>query len=56
MWVLVWLQVVAGMPLGFFQLGTYESRTICDQYRQKAEVMVINTNISVNCLQVLVND
>jgi hypothetical protein len=50
MWVLVWMQLISGMPVDHFQLGSYESKTICDQYRQKAEVMVTHSGIAVACL------
>ena len=50
MWVLVWMQLISGMPVDHFQLGSYESRTMCDQYRQKAEVMVTHSGIAVACL------
>ena len=52
MWVLVWVQIISGMPAEYFQLGVYESKVICEQVRQKAEMMVTHNGIVVACLGV----
>jgi len=50
MWVLVWLQLTSGMPLDYFQLGQYNNRKICEQQREKAEVMITHNGITVACI------
>jgi hypothetical protein len=52
MWVLVWIQFVVGMPLAHFQLNSFESRTICEQYKEMAKVMITDNNMTVACLNV----
>jgi len=52
MWVLVWVQIISGMPAEYFQLGVYESKVICEQVKQKAEMMVTHNGIVVACLGV----
>ena len=52
MWVLVWMQLTIGMPLQYYQLNSFDSRTICDQYRQRAEILVTANNMTVACLNV----
>jgi len=51
-WILVWLQVTAGMPVEHYQLDTFGSRTLCEQYRQVAQVLVADNDMSVVCLSV----
>jgi len=51
-WILIWLQVTAGMPVEHYQLNTFESQTMCDQYRQRAEMLVSDNNMKVVCLSV----
>ena len=47
MWILIWLQLTSGQPLDYFQLGMYDSRKICEQQKEKAEVIIIHNGISV---------
>jgi hypothetical protein len=57
MWVLVWLQLTSGMPLDYFQLGTYDDKNICEQHRKKAEVMIVHNGMSVQCIEIeMAND
>jgi len=51
-WVLVWLQLVPGMPLEYFQISYYESKTICERVKQRASVMVTETSMILACLDV----
>jgi len=51
-WVLVWIQLITGMPLEYYQLDSFDSRTVCEQYRQRAEILVTHTNMTVVCLSV----
>tara|TARA_R110000824_G_scaffold30228_1_gene99745 strand:+ start:194 stop:370 length:177 start_codon:yes stop_codon:yes gene_type:complete len=50
MWVLVWLQLISGMPLDYFQLGVYDTKKMCELNKQKAQVMIIHNGISVQCI------
>jgi len=43
---------MTGMPLQYYQLDSFDSRTVCEQYRQRAEILVTNTNMIVACLSV----
>jgi len=52
MWVLVWMQFVVGVPLEHFQLNSFESRTVCELYKEQAKVMVTSNNMAVACLNV----
>mgnify|MGYP003117654018 CR=1 FL=1 len=52
MWVLVWIQLITGMPLEYYQLDSFDSKTVCEQYRQRAEILVTHTNMTVVCLSV----
>ena len=52
MWVLVWIQIISGMPAEYFQLGAYESRTVCELVKQKAEMMITHNGIAVVCIGV----
>jgi len=52
MWVLVWMQFVVGMPLEHFQLNSFETRTLCELYKEQAKVMVTSNNMAVACLNV----
>ena len=52
MWVLVWVQIISGMPAEYFQLGVYKSKALCEQVQQKAEMMVTHNGITVACLRV----
>ena len=51
-WVLIWLKISAGMPVEHYQLDTFANRTMCEQYRQRAEVLVADTTTSVVCLSI----
>ena len=37
MWVLIWLQLTSGMPLDYFQLGTYD---------------IVHNGMSVQCIEI----
>jgi hypothetical protein len=51
-WVLVWMQLITGMPLQYYQLNSFESRTECELYKEMAKVMVTDNNMTVACLNV----
>jgi len=55
-WVLVWIQLISGMPLDYFQLGQYDNRKICEQQREKAEVMIVHNGISVQCIEIKIDN
>ena len=52
MWVLVWMQLISGQPVNYFQLAVYESSSECETNRKSAEVMVTHNGIAVACLEV----
>jgi hypothetical protein len=52
MWVLVWMQLISGQPVDYFQLAVYESSSECETNRKRAEVMVTHNGIAVACLEV----
>ena len=56
MWILVWIQLISGKPVDYFQLGSYQSRAICEQVKDEAEVMITHNGIAVACLKVDVDD
>jgi len=41
------------MPLDYFQLGQYDNRKICEQQREKAEVMITHNGITVACINLI---
>jgi|TARA_R110000744_G_scaffold286327_2_gene397630 hypothetical protein len=52
MWVLVWIQLISGKPAEYFQLGVYDTKAVCEQVLEKAEMMVTHNGIAVACLGV----
>ena len=52
MWVLIWIQLVSGQPVDYFQLAVYETIAECEKNRKRAEVMVTHNGIAVACLNV----
>jgi len=52
MWVLVWMQLISGQPVDYFQLAVYETITECEKNRKRAEIMVTHNGIAVACLEV----
>tara|TARA_R100000935_G_scaffold43339_1_gene65704 strand:+ start:252 stop:380 length:129 start_codon:yes stop_codon:yes gene_type:complete len=42
--------------MDYFQLGSYQSHAICEQEKDKAEVMVTHNGIALACLKVDPND
>jgi hypothetical protein len=49
-WVLVWIQFVPGLPVEYYQLNDFESRTVCEQYKEQAKIMATSSNTVVACL------
>ena len=54
MWALVWLQLTSGMPLEYFQISSYENRSICEQVKKRASIMITDTSIAIACLTIKV--
>ena len=52
MWVLVWMQLISGQPVDYFQLAIYENSAECEKNRKRAEIMVTHNGIAVACLNV----
>jgi hypothetical protein len=46
-WVLVWIQFVPGLPVEYYQLNDFESRTVCEQYKEQAKIMATSSNTVV---------
>jgi len=46
------MQFVVGMPINYYQLNSFESRTVCEQYKEQAKILVTNNNMTVACLNV----
>tara|TARA_R100001369_G_scaffold79737_1_gene109818 strand:+ start:751 stop:930 length:180 start_codon:yes stop_codon:yes gene_type:complete len=53
MWVLVWIQLISGMPLDYFELGQYDNRKTCEQQKEKAGVMITHNGITVACINLI---
>lgn len=51
-WVLVWVQLISGMPLEYYQLGVYETEVTCAKAQKKAKIMITHNGIGVACLGV----
>ena len=56
MWALVWFQVVTGLGVEHFQLGSYSSSQKCNAALQMAEVMKTSTSIKIACIYLEVSD
>ena len=56
MWVLVWMQLISGQPVDYFQLAVYETITECEKNRKRAEIMVTHNGIAVACLNVRIEN
>ena len=56
MWALVWFQVVTGLGVEHFQLGSYSNSQKCNAALQMAEVMKTSTNIKIACIYLEVED
>ncbi len=56
MWVLVWLQIMSGQSVDYFQLGTYTTLEDCKKQQEVAKVMIVHNGISVECLKVDIDD
>ena len=49
------MQVTVGIHVEYYQLNSFDSRTVCEQYLEDAEVLVTTTNMAVACLSVRIN-
>ena len=56
MWALEWFQVMTGLSVEHFQLGSYSSSQKCNVALQTAEVMKTSTSIKIACIYLEVND
>jgi hypothetical protein len=53
MWFLVWMHFTASTgKFEYYQVGTYGSQEQCELERQKASVMVTDSDMAVHCLEV----
>jgi|TARA_R110000824_G_scaffold71592_1_gene182981 hypothetical protein len=51
MWALVWFQIVTGLGIEYFQLGSYDSYQKCNASMQTAAVMKTSVNIKIACIE-----
>ena len=51
MWVLMWFQVVVGMSVQSFHLGSYSNYKQCEYALEQAKVMKTSTSIKIACLE-----
>jgi hypothetical protein len=51
-WVSIWVQIIAGTGVDYFQIGSFSTQEECQQSLQKAGVLVNNNNQEVLCLEV----
>lgn len=51
-WVLIWMQLVAGQSVQYYQLGTYTDEKSCKEALQKAIVLVTQASSTVDCIKV----
>lgn len=55
-WVLLWLVLVPNQGIRYYHLGTYDNETLCGSALKDAAVMVNDTNETVECIGVQVDD
>jgi len=55
-WILLWLVLVPENGVRYYHLGTYDNETLCKVGLRDAAVMVNETNETVQCIGVQVND
>ena len=55
-WILVWMQLISGMPVDHFVLGSYETQVECTKSKERAEVMITHNGIAITCLGIKYND
>ena len=55
-WILLWLVLVPENGVRYYHLGTYDNETLCKTGLRDASVMVNDTNETVQCIGVQVND
>jgi hypothetical protein len=53
-WVLIWIQIISGTGVDYFQVGTFSTYEECQKSLQRAAVLVNNNNQEVVCLEVKV--
>lgn len=52
MWALVWLQLLANDGgVNYYHLGTYGNKDVCDREKEKALIIVENSNEGLACLE-----
>jgi hypothetical protein len=55
-WILLWLVLVPESGVRYYHLGTYDNETLCKVGLRDAAVMVNDTNETVQCIGVQVDD
>jgi len=55
-WILLWFVLVPEQGVRYYHLGTYDNETLCTAGLKDAAVMVNDTNETVECIGVTVDD
>jgi hypothetical protein len=55
-WMLIWFVVVPEQGVRYYHLGTYDNETLCKTGLRDASIMVNDTNETVECIGVQVDD
>ncbi len=51
-WVLIWMQLVSGQSVEYYQLGTFKDEKSCVEALSKATILVTQPSSTVDCLKV----
>ena len=52
MWILVWMQLVTGQGVDYYQLGTYGKEAECMLSLKEAVVLVNHSSETLACLEI----
>ena len=50
------MQLISGMPVDHFVLGSYETQVECTKSKERAKVMITHNGIAITCLGIKYND
>jgi len=52
MWILMWMQLLSGLQVEHYQLGSYTERDECKKAESRAQVMKQNNGTAIFCVKV----
>ena len=55
-WILIWFVVIPENGVKYYHLGTYDNETLCKTGLSDASIMVNDTNETVECIGVQLDD